>query len=227
VKKLLNNPIFVGALVLIAFVFALKNIVGIQFGSAPVPLAEEALIIDPEDVSGETGDQATPPSNIDMQRAGWVELPRRDPFGPWISAQPDIMEPVRAVDKAPASEKYRLVAVMVEKGTKYATLNRTILTEGDYVDEYHVVSIAPDHVMLRGLKGLEKLTFQPSRVRGQEEGMDGAGSEVYGEGKPRAAPAGEKPSGSSKIDSGKLGETLDKLPEGALDEIIKSLSQQK
>ncbi len=163
-KRLFNNPWFVGSLVIVAAIMAIINIWKPKFSSSkPVGFSAVSLSAAFPDGTEQTAGFGS--SRADFNKLDWIDLPRRDPFSPAplvYAKEAAILE--KEVAQLSAADRFRLVAVVVEPGARFATINKTIVTQGDLLEEYRVVKIGPDFVMLKGIRGVERLGFGDASI---------------------------------------------------------------
>lgn len=193
--KLLNNPLFVGLLVLAAMAAASWNVLWPALKTLSV--SKQVLTgLDPfqreEDMK-----KKEIVSRIDLKSAGWIDWPRRDPFQPPLTLSAPRLEKGEAAH-APeegeeamalrekmlrATERFRLAAVLIEPGLRYATINGLPVSEGGMIDGYKVLRIERDAVVISGPLGQERLTFVQSPMGAvvPEESKAGTGEDTVDE----------------------------------------------
>jgi len=168
-KAVLRNPKAVAILALIACVVMFWQVaIPLLTGSAPEP-SESGKPINTESItSGSTQPVAISPSSFTGLHEGsgmsWNEAPRRDPFGSFRGPLAAIASPDGHPGSAslPAAKtQLRLMAVVTAPNSRAATINNTIVVEGDRVDKFRVARIDPDAVWLEGPQGRERLEFPP------------------------------------------------------------------
>lgn len=169
--KLLKNTAFVGVLALVAIGFVTKNIILPLFKSSRPP----SRVVYKEEITQKKGIDIQQIESIvggtlpvaDFEQLGWVLDYARDPFkiktllleaeqGP----EPVVEEekPV-IVDIEDKTRNYALIAVVGEPGKRLAVINDAIVSEGDYYQDYEVIKINSDSVVLKGPGGQKKLEF--------------------------------------------------------------------
>ncbi|MBI5815690.1 MAG: hypothetical protein HZB29_08790 [Nitrospinae bacterium] len=158
-KRLLNNPIVVGAMALVAALIVYINVIRpLMPKSAPPP--EQVA-----DAGAATPGKApaapvvTAALAIDYSAAGWAPAPRRDPF----SSVP--LSPIGAAAERPkqAKDMLQLTAIVIEPGYRAASINKSFVKVGQNVDNYRVIGIAPEEVTVAGPLGRETITFAWNR----------------------------------------------------------------
>ncbi|GMT41862.1 MAG: hypothetical protein IEMM0002_0273 [bacterium] len=155
-KKLFNNPMVVGAMVLIALGIVSWNLIGPTIGEKTVHKTVEPTTA----VKKKSKENEAAPvlknepdrKNVNKKKLGWKWDGKRDPF-----KTPEA--PVIQKKYIAPTMRLRLYAVWVEPGVSYAYINDNIYKEGDRIGAYRVAEIKPDSVLLKGPKGDRFLKF--------------------------------------------------------------------
>jgi hypothetical protein len=100
---------------------------------------------------------AEPRAAIDLARVGWEfnGSPTRDPFqviGPAPGPEPGLPT---------ANELLMLSAIWRQTGGSLAVINGRILSEGDTIDGFEIMTIESNGVRVTGQSGPERLDFRP------------------------------------------------------------------
>jgi hypothetical protein len=155
-KKLLNNPWFVGVLALAAVVFVARSLIPARAGVSASVSADSGEVAPSEQVtpavSGSGGIQEALKEVLLTPNA-------RDPFSPRAKAAA-IAQAV--VEKAPPPdivETIRLTALWTQDGTTYALINDRIHCVGDRVGSLTVDTATQDGVWVTHWKGRDFLTL--------------------------------------------------------------------
>lgn len=167
--KFLKNKAFVGVLALVAIGYVSKNIILPLFHSMMPPSRMERkgeIIQQKEDIIQQIGPMAGKSILLtDFEKLGWVLDYARDPFkieklqmkaekGPIEDKETPV-----ALEEGDKSRNYTLVAVIEEPGKRLAVINDVIVGEGDYYQDYEIIKISSDSVVLKGPGGHKKLEF--------------------------------------------------------------------
>lgn len=164
-KKLLNNPLVVGAMALIAVGIVVMNIIRPMMGSgkSPRPASVNSVVQKEEPQKSPEGKPAQSAMAehqdevADRGKINWRKKPAlRDPFKPRAAVSRKSYSrsvPTRVVS-------FRLFGIWVEPGVRFAAINNKIVSEGDRIGEYRVAEIKPDSVLLKGPKGNRLLKFR-------------------------------------------------------------------
>lgn len=166
--KLLKNKAFVGVLALVATGLVVKSLMPL-FLSTRLPSISESkgeIVQHEEDISEQTGSMAVKSIPLtDFEKLGWVLDYARDPFKiekllmkAGTGTIEDKETPV-ALEKDDKLRSYTLVAVLEEPGKRLAVINDVIVGEGDYYEDYEVLKINSNSVVLKGPSGHKKLEF--------------------------------------------------------------------
>ncbi len=172
--KLLNNPIVVGALAVVAVGYTVWTITGSRnprrTPSTPPPAAVNPAPT-PTPTPTPTPAPTTPPTQtattpasprlqnpiklavIQTEARRWLESPRRDPFQ-ILASRTD------APQGPSAAQLLSLRAIWRQTGSQLAILNEKILREGDQVLGFAVETIEADGVWVRSTNGRERVSFR-------------------------------------------------------------------
>lgn len=167
--KLLKNTAFVGVLALVAIGFVTKNIILPLFkpNRPPSHVVHKEEITQKKEIDIQQIESIVEQSLpvADFEKLGWVFDYARDPFkiktfqleaeaGPVVEEEKPVV--VNIEDK---TRNYALIAVVEEPGKRLAVINDAIVGEGDYYEDYEVIKINSDSVVLKGPGGQKKLEF--------------------------------------------------------------------
>jgi len=167
--KLLRNPWVTGALAVIAVAVVVYQVVAPQRSRRPAPASPASPTAAVAPAPGNPGSRATPAlqhsgsgmdrSYIESRFAGWVNVPRRDPFLLFASgpAQKNLMH-----TNSPLAS-WKLTGIWNQAGSRLAVINNKVYGVGDAIQGYQVEKIEGDEVWLNGTNGLERLGFQRHR----------------------------------------------------------------
>lgn len=165
-KKLLNNPVVIGcvAVVAVACVLftvrkrlnrfvrpvatAVKNQVLTPAEPAPA-VASPAIAVDPGMVR--PIDRAYARSRVPR----WIDSPSRDPF----SKHPMQIAVAPAAGPTNAPVPLKVTAIWHQTGKRLAVINSQLVTEGDKVFDYVIDRIENTVVLVRGPLGPERIEF--------------------------------------------------------------------
>jgi hypothetical protein len=176
--KLLNNPIVVGALAVVAVGYTVWTITGsgrprhtprtpppaaMNPAPTPTPTPSPATTTPPPTPSTPTTTTTTTASHrlqnpiklavIQTEARRWLESPRRDPFQ-ILASRTD------APQGPSAAQLLSLRAIWRQTGSQLAILNEKILREGDQVLGFAVETIEADGVWVRSTNGRERVSFR-------------------------------------------------------------------
>ena len=134
-RKLLNNPAFVGVLALAALVFVGWSFLAKPAAAVPAPAAEPVDVAVAE--NGEEGADVSALSIPEALKALAIPTGARDPFA--IPAKPETeVSPSDETAAAEVIERVRLSAVWVQGPAVYVLLNGRICIPGDKLDRFTV-----------------------------------------------------------------------------------------
>lgn len=172
-RKILNNPLVVAGLCLIAGVILYLN--GAESSLEPstgtTVAPKKNNVLSTMDTSSQEKI-----GTIELDKLGWTESTVRDPFGP-IPTQVKVRAiktmaqgRVQLTTSRKQSGKdvrlfrsLKLNAIAVEPDSRMAVINRSIVKENDRIKGFRVERIEPDGVMLNGPSGAYRLTFKRER----------------------------------------------------------------
>ena len=172
-RKILNNPLVVAGLCLIAGIIIYLN------GPESAPEPSRKPMVSPKKIevasTMETSRQETK-GTIEVDKLGWTESIVRDPFGPTPTrekararktlahgrGQPTTSRK-RSGKDARLFRSLKLNAIAMEADSRIAVINRSIVKEHDRINGFQVDRIDPDGVTLKGPSGAYRLTFQRER----------------------------------------------------------------
>ena len=173
-RKILNNPLVVAGLCLIAGVILYLNGVEPSFepSTGTMVTPKKNTILSTIDTSSQ--EQI---GSIELDKLGWTESTVRDPFGPIPTQgeararQTKAQGRVRLASSTKQSGKkdlrlfrsLKLNAIAVEADARIAVINRSIVKEKDRIKGFLVERIEPDGVTLNGPSGTYRLTFTRER----------------------------------------------------------------
>lgn len=175
-RKLMNNPLFVGGLSVVALLFVFVQVVLPLWGQSAdagpefEPAAPSSLIPEltqteqVQTVMTSEGEQAG--TRLIKEMVGWGETYPRDPFqvASWTGSQEDRRTQQSREPSLPKPDTdlddLQLQAVSMEGETRVAVINREIVREGDHVEAFSVLRIQADGVWMQGPRGEERLEFQ-------------------------------------------------------------------
>lgn len=158
-KKLLNNPLFVGAMALVAVGVVVMNVVRPTRGPGAPHQTTSVKKAVPEESSdkkpAQPATEMSPEEVADRDRIRWRQKPAiRDPFRPKTSVSGKTSKRTRA------QKQFRLYGIWVEPGVRLAAINDKIVSEGDRIGGYRVDKIKPDSVLLKGPRNSRLLKFR-------------------------------------------------------------------
>jgi hypothetical protein len=156
-KKLLNNPWFVGVLALAAVAFVAHSLIPVDGGSAVI--AEESSVDEStSDISGQTTPEAGSVRDAIKELSGNAAA-TRDPFSTRAKAAPAV---VAQVEKAPPPdlvETIRLTALWTQNGETYALINDRICRAGDKLGRLTLETATHEGVWVTHWKGRDFLAI--------------------------------------------------------------------
>lgn len=160
-KRLLNNPWFVGVLALVAVAFVAHSLIPADDGSGSAVVVEESGADD-----SSPGDSAVPGTGTVNVREALEELsggaPTRDPFSPRAKA---VSATVAQAEKAPPPdlvETIRLTALWTQNGETFALINDRICRTGDKLGRLTLETATHDGVWVTHWKGRDFLAIGAS-----------------------------------------------------------------
>ena len=153
-KKLLNNPWFVGALALVAVVFVARTLIPARAGVAMGSIGETGEV--------GSGEPMTPPATgtLGIQEALKeiaVTPNARDPFSSRARATVAAQTGVEKIDPPDIVETIRLTALWTQNGATYALINDRIRCVGDKVGSLTLEAATQDGVWVTHWKGRDFL----------------------------------------------------------------------
>ncbi|MGC8829382.1 MAG: hypothetical protein ACP5TE_06350 [Verrucomicrobiia bacterium] len=165
-RKILDNPYFVGVLVILALIVAfrkplfswfegMKSVPAVNYISTNVTALTEK--VKPQSVA-QIQPEILPDSKIETQSIQWILTPTRNPFRSVIKKGLSKTNVVEEVSPQPG-QQFNLSAVVIEKNKKFAVINGKVLSEGDSISGYRVIKIERDSVELEGFNAKRTLTF--------------------------------------------------------------------
>lgn len=165
-KKLLDNPYFVGLLVLIAIVVIFRNPIMSflkNYGkSEPVPAAAivtNAIAKVQQIVPKLSEPQILPDAKIEVDNIQWILRPVRNPFervkGTDLATKTNLI----ATSPDKQGEILRLTAIWKQTDKSLAVINNKVVTEGESILGYKVAQIEQDYVVLTNELGKIRLDF--------------------------------------------------------------------
>jgi hypothetical protein len=178
--KLLQNPIVVGLLVVVALALVFRS----SFAplrerfrarkTQTVPVSPPPFVVENPPVTTNTSLATNPPQRevvawkrVEVQPE-FTKMPRRDPFQ--YIPLPDSYRIVAATNvpslAAPvktAQEMLALKAIWLQTGSQLAVINGKIVGEGSSISDYKVEKIEQDRVWVSGPIGQEKVEFASFR----------------------------------------------------------------
>ncbi|MGC4072597.1 MAG: hypothetical protein QM760_08780 [Nibricoccus sp.] len=153
-KKLLNNPWFVGALALVAIAFVTHSLIPASGGSATTVAVEEPAAAD-ESASDSTGTASSTGSVRDAikELSSSNTSATRDPFS--IRAKAPVASVAQTEKSAPPDivETVHLTALWTQKGETYALINDRICRVGDKVGRLTLETATQDGVWMTHWNG--------------------------------------------------------------------------
>jgi hypothetical protein len=158
-KKLLNNPWFVGVLALVALA-AVADSFRSAGGGAPV-VAEADAEVPGDDPSASADSAASPGTLRDAIREIAVTANVRDPFSPRLRANA-VSQPVEKAPPPDIVETVRLTALWTQGGATYALINERIHQAGDRIGGLTVETATQDGIWIRHWKGRDFLALGAS-----------------------------------------------------------------
>ena len=168
-RKILNNPLAVAGLCLIAGVILYLNGVEPSFEPATgTPVTpKKNHVLSPTDTSSQEN-----VGSIELDKVGWTEAIVRDPFGPnptlgeARAIKAKVQGGARPTTSRPQARKdvrlfrsLKLNAISVKPDSRMAVINRSIVKEKDRIKGFRIERIEPDGVTLNGPSGSYRLTF--------------------------------------------------------------------
>ena len=164
-KQALNNPWIVGCLCLAALGLVFNNLV--QPISTDSVSSEITSVPEPSEVITASTPVKSASSELETENVDWVKKPLRDPFRLQTSSPPNSVRqrPPELLehDSPPSPLPFTLKAVAVEDQRRIAVIDRTVVSEGEEIQGYRVVSIQHNGVWLQGPRGRERLEFSESK----------------------------------------------------------------
>ena len=172
-RKFLNNPLVVAGLCLIAGVIIYLNApeTGPEPFKRPTVTPRKPNVLPTMSTSGE--EKTT---TIEADKLGWAESIVRDPFGPilargQVSAGKTMAQGrgQRRTARKQSGKDVRFIrslklnAISVERDSRIAVINRSIVKENDRINGFQVKRIEPEGVTLNGPSGAYRLTFNQER----------------------------------------------------------------
>ena len=168
-RVILNNPLVVGGLCLIAGVILYLNGTGSSLepmtGKVATPI--KTAMLPAKHIGGREKI-----GTIEIDKLGWTDSVVRDPFGPMLTQDEarviknfaqgrgqSITARKRSGAVARRLRSLKLNAISVEPHSRMAVINRSIVKENDRIKGFRVQRIEPDNVMLKGSSGTYRLTF--------------------------------------------------------------------
>ncbi len=175
-RKLLDNPYIVGALVILALLVAFRKPVVDwmqRLKSTPVVSTIGTNINEVIDtVKSQTPQKAQseifPDAKIEFQNIQWILKPSRNPFKKITKGGVEIVKTNEVATVTVTKQPLKLTAILVEQEKKFVMINGTILSEGETISGYKITSINRDYVLLEGYGEKRKLTFNEMQ---QESGQ--------------------------------------------------------
>ncbi len=170
-KKLLDNPYIVGALVLLALLVAFRKPMNnwIQRSksnpsvSTLITNTNESLGIVKNQSSQQAQSEILPEAKIEVKDIQWILKPYRNPFkNPFKKDSKEADENVKVEENTiviPTKQTFKLTAILIEQEKKVVMINGKILSEGETISGYKITSINRDYVLLEGYGEKRKLTF--------------------------------------------------------------------
>lgn len=165
-KKILNNPYFVALLAVCALAY-------VAYKLSPLFFEEEATgdgyyvpedLDDPMAISESTSDAV---SRIDTEsiQIDWLAKPARDPFSSVTAKILDLDNTFSGTSKqegvlAELIELPELSAIIINKNSRLAMLDKKIYAIGDSVKSFKIISIEPDYVEISGEVGSKRLMLK-------------------------------------------------------------------
>lgn len=165
-RKLLDNPYFVGLLVIGAIIIAFRKPLFSwlkDIKSAPtISYVSTNVTAIAEKIKPQTPPpppvEVLPDTKIDVQNIQWILTPTRNPFKKVAKKDATRTNTVENVAPQP-EQQFKLSGIVVEKTKKFAVINNQILSEGDTISGYRVITIEQDYVVLEGFNQKRKITF--------------------------------------------------------------------
>ena len=153
-KKLLNNPWFVGALALAAIAFVAHSLIPANGGLATTMVVEETGA---EAAAGEDSGQATA-TNAGSVRDAIKELQNgtqssRDPFTPRAKFAAAVVAQAEKTLPPDLIETVRLTALWTQQGETYALINDRVCRVGDKIGRLTLQSATQDGVWMTHWNG--------------------------------------------------------------------------
>lgn len=167
-RRALRNPLLVGGLCLTAGVAVYVNYTESLTSEFVDPV--HPLSFPPERTSPDTASSSFLGSP-EPAATQWGKPSQRDPFSPagipsrlFSHSEPATSGTVSAEPSQPSFQQMALKAIAVDGEVKSAVINRSIVYEGDMVEEFYVLSIEPNGVWLRRGRHKHFLTFAERKV---------------------------------------------------------------
>lgn len=155
-RKLFDNPYFVGLLVAVAIFVAFRNTIKGWIGkfshATPAPVAKTNIIASVSQPTTLSSSQTTPlilpDVKMDVNSIQWILRPSRNPFQR-VRVDSETNIPVEVVENfIPDDKPPVLTAILSEKGKKLTVINNRVVAEGEIINGYKVERIETDHVVL-------------------------------------------------------------------------------
>lgn len=168
-KKLFDNPYFVGLLVAVALFVVFRNpIISLidKLRHAPIALATTnnviAMASQSQIPTQKSEPVILPDAKIDADNIQWILKPSRNPFQRINPPDDgDSSTNITVIETSP-DQPMVLTAVLFEKDKKYAVINNVVVSEGETIAGYKVESIEHDYVILSGFGTKRRLNFGDS-----------------------------------------------------------------
>lgn len=166
-KKLLDNPYIVGALVLLALLVAFRKPVidwmqrlkSTPFIGTTTTNINEVIAKVKSQTSQQLQPEILPDAKIEVQNIQWILKPSRNPFKRVVKGGMENVKTNEVTTITITNQPLKLTAILIEQDKKLVMINGKILSEGETISDYKITSINRDFVILEGYGEKRTLTF--------------------------------------------------------------------